>query len=362
LGIDNGWSAEKSFLAQYTSEVSMHQRSRRSYLIPSLLLATVNARTLTTISSSESWTCLDSSSHILGLRGGTVSVTTEAELNDKENTAMKSTELVGGDSRIRFLFSDVDGTLVHYPAEPLSESDLVSVMRLPPSSTGMQGIISTKTLQLAQKLRHKYGIKLVLVSGMRTSTLMKRLPYLPRADAYASEAGGRVFYPTDGPGVVPVAFDAASDNDMVPFDLKEDFEWRSRIAESNAAGKDGYYDDVPIKDRVGLLWDFARTLIKDGYIIDYKGYATCFRVNRKQQTEKMNDSKFDLLRGITPPAGLTTSVNLGCIDFYPEMSGKKNCCQYLAGKLSAAGKKDSNALSRTAICMCDDGECFNARF
>jgi hypothetical protein len=35
---------------------------------------------------------------------------------------------------------------------------------------------------------------LVLISGMRTTTLFQRLPYLPRADAYVSESGGTIFY------------------------------------------------------------------------------------------------------------------------------------------------------------------------
>ena len=38
-------------------------------------------------------------------------------------------------------------------------------------------------------------VPLVLISGMRTTTLFQRLPYLPRADAYVSESGGQIFYP-----------------------------------------------------------------------------------------------------------------------------------------------------------------------
>lgn len=58
------------------------------------------------------------------------------------------------------------------------------------------------------------GVLLVLITGARTSTLFQRLPFLPKADAYASENGGRLFFPTS---TLPVA---------VPF--SEDLEWRSR--------------------------------------------------------------------------------------------------------------------------------------
>jgi hypothetical protein len=34
-----------------------------------------------------------------------------------------------------------------------------------------------------------------LISGARLSTLLMRLPYLPAADAYVCENGGRIFYP-----------------------------------------------------------------------------------------------------------------------------------------------------------------------
>ncbi len=84
--------------------------------------------------------------------------------------------------------------------EPESNVDAngIDLLYLPPSKTGQRGVISSKTLQLCQKLRHR-GMPFVLVSGMRSTTLFQRLPYLPRADAYVSESGGRIFYPVDIP-------------------------------------------------------------------------------------------------------------------------------------------------------------------
>jgi hypothetical protein len=48
---------------------------------------------------------------------------------------------------------------------------------------------------------------------MRTTTLFQQLPYLPWADAYVSESGGRIFY--------PVPLDESSDgyHKMVMLDL-----------------------------------------------------------------------------------------------------------------------------------------------
>jgi len=92
------------------------------------------------------------------------------------------------------VFSDIDGTLVHYPVD-LSKEDNSLLIHLPPSKTGTRGVISRKTLYLCQKLRSvNNGTPLILVSGMRTTTLFQRMPYLPTADAYVCESGGRIFY------------------------------------------------------------------------------------------------------------------------------------------------------------------------
>ena len=61
-------------------------------------------------------------------------------------------------------------------------------MKLHPSTTGMQGLISLRTLELMARVR-KMGFKIVVISGARTSTMMQRLPFLPFADAVATENG-----------------------------------------------------------------------------------------------------------------------------------------------------------------------------
>jgi hydroxymethylpyrimidine pyrophosphatase-like HAD family hydrolase len=39
------------------------------------------------------------------------------------------------------------------------------------------------------------GLRFVIITGARLSTLLMRLPYLPAADAFVCESGGRIFYP-----------------------------------------------------------------------------------------------------------------------------------------------------------------------
>ena len=57
---------------------------------------------------------------------------------------------------------------------------------------------------------------------------------------------------------------------------------------------------------------------------------------------------------LIPPDGLAKSVNLGCVDFYPSISGKRNACRYLAGKFVASDEGLDDLLSKRAVCICDD--------
>eukprot|EP00550_Attheya_septentrionalis_P002661 CAMPEP_0198290122 /NCGR_PEP_ID=MMETSP1449-20131203/8086_1 /TAXON_ID=420275 /ORGANISM="Attheya septentrionalis, Strain CCMP2084" /LENGTH=342 /DNA_ID=CAMNT_0043988567 /DNA_START=609 /DNA_END=1634 /DNA_ORIENTATION=- len=285
-------------------------------------------------------------------------------------------------STLRVVFSDVDGTLVHYSEKPQNELDadpVNPILYLPPSKTGMRGIISSRTLQLCRKVRQSPAgsnklVCFVLISGMRTSTLLQRLPFLPKADAYCCEAGGRIFYPIElnsemgskNKSIVaiihPKSFLGASEDDLKPFGLIEDMEWKSQMAQLDAAGSDGY-NDVPMVQRKGSLWDYARALVSHGYTIDSTGYSSCFRVNRKQQDpSQIGIRQWDALTsGTLMPSlsadayGLDSSVNLGCVDFYPRHSGKKNCCEYLVKRFCDDLSGDAaSKLSEFAVCLCDD--------
>lgn len=266
-------------------------------------------------------------------------------------------------SKIAVVFSDVDGTLVHYDDD--NASNLASseegnqILQLPPSATGMRGVISSRTLRQCSEIRRR-GTKLVLVSGMRTTTLLNRLPFLPKADVYCSEGGGRIFVAVRGTEYEPAVFDGATGDDLLPFGLKEDDAWREKMSKEDAAGPDGYPSGLGLSDsdegppsisqRRGLLWSHARALEARGFVLDDRGYSTCFRVNRKHQDDQHGSDAYDALAREVPPVGLATSTNLGCIDFYPEDSGKKNSCLYIAGLFCGS----SDRLASDCVCLCDD--------
>ena len=175
-------------------------------------------------------------------------------------------------------------------------------------------------MALCNELRTNKGVKLVLVTGARTSTLLSRLPYLPKADVYCTESGGRIFYPTsnvddgcclggendDGSQhftYTPVNYSGRNikeDENLQSFGLREDMTWRKRM-ELGGAGIESYsgnnimsnrcHDDddgskfsddeecsidyksiqnfpivqdvIPISQRTGQLWDYANYLINE---------------------------------------------------------------------------------------------------
>lgn len=287
----------------------------------------------------------------------------------------------------KILFCDIDGSLLHYPppqdlaatammmttddgnnAPTRNDNGNNKLLALPPSATGLRGVISSQTLQTCCDLRQHGNMRLVLMSGMRTSTLLNRLPYLPVADAYCSEAGGRIFYP-----IPPASSDESSfltsfqpleysgAGDLNAFSLREDLTWRQQMEHEQAAGVEGFAgnevssvrclgtdddddddeclidyenpygfpqqkDVIPMKQRTGRLWEFARQLESDhGLVLDIKSYSTCFRVNKKFQTKQGKEVFEALLQGsLKLPPKLDKSTNLGCIDIYPAFSGKRN--------------------------------------
>ena len=110
-------------------------------------------------------------------------------------------------------------------------------------------------------------------------------------------------------------------------------DWRKEV--ESIVGGDGFIGGeldsdeakapVPLDERTGALWQHARMLKNDGFIVDTKGYAACFRINQKLQGPSVD---FDsLVNGMHAcPSELATSTNLGCVDFYPASCGKKNWC------------------------------------
>ena len=122
-----------------------------------------------------------------------------------------STTIDSSAPRLKAVFSDLDGTLVHFPAwfeehgskivsidEPSGRAVLESPTgerrdcRLLPSSTMGHGLVSERTVELVDTLRAE-GILFVVVTAARKSTLFERWPLLPDCDARVCETGSRVY-------------------------------------------------------------------------------------------------------------------------------------------------------------------------
>jgi hydroxymethylpyrimidine pyrophosphatase-like HAD family hydrolase len=227
---------------------------------------------------------------------------------------------------LKVLFSDIDGTCVHYsdngrirlisrqtengdvweansPTNGLSSEVLV----LPRSTSGSKGFISKFTLQLFAAVR-QLGVKLVLISGCRSTTLLQRLPFLPFADAYVCESGGRIFYlNSDLPTAVK---------------LKEDTAWRAR---HEAAGPRNQ-EDLDPRERAGVLWSYYEALVDAHFKVDAQGYSTAIRI-------RTSADRRDQLPQLPPE--LTVAENLGSMDIFPATSGKLNAAVYLMNKFGA---------------------------
>lgn len=256
--------------------------------------------------------------------------------------------------KISILFSDIDGTCVHYP-DVMGDASVVdccdnqgrwhatatdgataSLIKLPPSSTGYSGVISVRTLQLYAAVR-ALGVKVVLISGGRLSTIMSRLPYLPAADAIVCESGGRIFYPSSS---LPTAMQ-----------LQEDLQWRLSLGRWAGAVSN---ECLPPEQRDGVLWAQYTKLAGLGYNVDAASYSTAFRV--RCPPERVQELRASLL------PGLATSQNLGAIDVYPEASGKAKAAQYLMTHFGSdqsgrecvfiCGKVIMSSLYQAAYCCC----------
>lgn len=180
---------------------------------------------------------------------------------------------------------------------------------------GAQGVISLATLRMYASLR-ELGVRLVVVTGARTATLLARLPFIPAADAYVSEGGGRIFYPASGAGLPTAA------------PLVEDLMWRQRhVTTAGPSGQDG----IPPQERAGSLWAFFAQLqalgadSPRGLKADALSYTTAFRL--KGAPEAVDAALKEL------PDGLATALNLGAADVFPATSGKVRGCVCERGRV-----------------------------
>eukprot|EP00752_Nemacystus_decipiens_P003206 g2967.t1 len=255
--------------------------------------------------------------------------------------------------------------MVHYyDNEAGGVPKLPGVLPLPSSATGRKAVISMETLKLAAKVRAS-GAKLVLVSGTRYSTLVNRLPFLPRADAYVIENGGRIFYPKRGAPAPPsgeeeeeAAADAAGGEEKeesavgdptltahAASALEEDLKWRETMESATGPASQ---DAKEPGDREGPLWDLYRKAVAEGFEVDTNTYYTMIRIKVKTagsnkrsredaeggeeagQKEEPGGEKAmkKILDSLDPSLRVVT--NFGLVDICPLRSGKHNAAAYLA--------------------------------
>lgn len=248
----------------------------------------------------------------------------------------------------KILFSDLDGTLVHYPkhfseyATVIHDDEERAVIQYKESKetrdcvvlqsmTGGKAYISLRTLDLIAKLR-AMGVKVVLISGARSSTYASRRAKLPNADFEFFENGGRKL----AAGVL-------------------DTNWTKSIAPDTPE----YTQLVPSQSspaqRPGVLWQLYKILEEQGWKLDARDYITSFRVHTD-----VNGKSAELFRNEVVPMlaerGLATSYNLGKADIYPIASGKANAARHVLNLLNMSPSEavamfdDDNDLELGVLC------------
>ncbi|GBG31030.1 Hypothetical Protein FCC1311_072512 [Hondaea fermentalgiana] len=166
------------------------------------------------------------------------------------------------------------------------------------------GLMSERTIELIREIR-ALGVHFVYVTGARKSTLEVRLPIMGCVDAAFAETGGRY---------------------LAEECSKLDESWTSTM--EAVCGPEN--TSLPPLDRTGDLWDWARMLDAQGYVIDARSYYFGFRVDLdKQEREDLGQvDKFREFVDANMPSSLATAMNLGKFDFFPKVSGKGNAVRH----------------------------------
>ncbi|CAE7254839.1 hypothetical protein AK812_SmicGene41205 [Symbiodinium microadriaticum] len=193
---------------------------------------------------------------------------------------------------VRAIFSDIDGTLVHYAhvlersgyclnrADADKDGGLTEFIHKPtgatipalkvPSTTLSGGYISKKTVDLVADLRAR-GVIFCLLTGARTRTFMKRheTQTIPFPDFGVCEGGGKIFTFNESTGAAEL-----------------DEKWIEQFA--RIAGDWRQLDSDPL-ERQGLLWDCFREMHKAGYNLDAVSLSTGFYVDVRKVRKQKSD-------------------------------------------------------------------------
>jgi hypothetical protein len=229
---------------------------------------------------------------------------------------------------IKVLFSDLDGTLVHYPkdfgdyASVILEDESVGTATIRynvsgeqrtclilTSMTGGKAYISTATLELVEHLRC-LGVLFVIITGARASTYAQRRARLPPADFEFYENGGRML----------------ANGALVP-------EWTDTFAEQVGPVSDRTAlvpaALPPPVARQGTLWELYGKMVSEGWKVDARDYSTNFRVDVDKTAGKTVDDFHASIANELDTRGLQSSFNLGKADIYPAASGKARAAAHV---------------------------------
>lgn len=237
------------------------------------------------------------------------------------------------------LFSDLDGTLVHYLKDlqhyatikdhtpttatiTYKETGEECLCNVLPSKTAGPAYISNRTKDLIAQLR-RLGVVFVIITGARTSTYIKRRAFLPPADFEFFENGGRKL----------------RNGILDPL-------WTDRFVQQ--IGKLPNREELlpeldPLERRKGPMWDLCKRMMREGWKVDARDYITNFRVDVAKSEGKTEQEFQNIVNEECTAKSLATSFNLGKADFYPAKSGKANAAKHVLEELGV-GKEEAAAM------------------
>ena len=222
--------------------------------------------------------------------------------------------------RLKAVFTDLDGTLVHFPAwfeqhgTRIVENDKKRavveapngekrVCRVLPSSTMGPGMVSERTVALVDELRAE-GVLFIAVTAARKSTLEERQPLLPQCDALVCETGSRILVGGELDRAWAASFEAVSGS---------------------------LESDLDPAQRPEPLWRFFRELGDiQGLKRDSRSYWGCFRVDTGSDEAVERELRARIASSL--PSTVDWAMNLGKFDFFPALTGKGNAVAHLQRK------------------------------
>lgn len=197
---------------------------------------------------------------------------------------------------LKFIFSDIDGTLVH---KSNKHYDLINL-------PGESRYISRHAINLLKKIKNK--APLTIITGRRLSGYERLSAVIPHD--YAIIEHGCVILNQGKP----------------------DQDWADKV--KGAVGILGGYQ--------GPLWDYVKHLERQGYKLDYDGRLASVRVFLDKPDNLIEEEKMILEAKVKKEIGtiFSTTRNQGMLDIIPNSGGKMNASYFI---LSKHGLKSYNA-------------------